>query len=108
MDSTGVAHILEHTTLCGSNKYPVRDPFMKMLNKSLSTFMNAMTGPDYTLYPFSTCNPQDFKNLMSVYLDSVFCPLLREQDFLQEGWRLEHEEDRRQPVSLGNQRSCVQ
>ena len=92
MDSTGVAHILEHTTLCGSAKYPVRDPFMKMLNRSLSTFMNAMTGPDYTLYPFSSCNEQDYHNLMSVYLDSVFTPLLREQDFLQEGWRLEHDE----------------
>lgn len=92
MDSTGVAHILEHTALCGSTKFPVRDPFMKMLNRSLSTFMNAMTGPDYTLYPFSTCNRQDYYNLMSVYLDSVFHPLLREQDFLQEGWRLEHEE----------------
>eukprot|EP00088_Acartia_fossae_P057236 TRINITY_DN6675_c0_g1_i1.p1 TRINITY_DN6675_c0_g1~~TRINITY_DN6675_c0_g1_i1.p1 ORF type:complete len:1010 (+),score=221.54 TRINITY_DN6675_c0_g1_i1:31-3060(+) len=92
MNSTGVAHILEHTTLCGSQKFPVRDPFMKMLNRSLSTFMNAMTGPDYTLYPFSTCNSQDFKNLMTVYLDSVFCPLLREQDFLQEGWRLENED----------------
>lgn len=91
-DSTGVAHILEHTTLCGSQKFPVRDPFMKMLNRSLSTFMNAMTGPDYTLYPFSTCNEQDYYNLMSVYLDSVFKPLLREQDFLQEGWRLEHDE----------------
>ena len=91
-DSTGVAHILEHTTLCGSHKFPVRDPFMKMLNRSLSTFMNAMTGPDYTLYPFSTCNEQDYYNLMSVYLDSVFKPLLREQDFLQEGWRLEHDE----------------
>lgn len=92
MDSTGVAHILEHTTLCGSQKFPVRDPFMKMLNRSLSTFMNAMTGPDYTLYPFSTCNEQDYYNLMSVYLDSVFKPLLREQDFLQEGWRLEHDD----------------
>jgi len=91
-DSTGVAHILEHTTLCGSHKYPVRDPFMKMLNRSLATFMNAMTGPDYTLYPFSTCNEQDFYNLLSVYMDSVFKPLLREHDFLQEGWRLEHEE----------------
>jgi len=89
MDSTGVAHILEHTVLCGSQNYPVRDPFFKMLNRSLSTFMNAMTGPDYTLYPFSSCNSKDFSNLMSVYLDSVFSPLLREQDFLQEGWRLE-------------------
>jgi len=99
-DSTGVAHILEHTTLCGSHKYPVRDPFMKMLNRSLSTFMNAMTGPDYTLYPFSTCNEQDFYNLLSVYMDSVFKPLLREHDFLQEGWRIEHEEttDRESPL----------
>ena len=92
MDSTGVAHILEHTTLCGSQKFPVRDPFFKMLNRSLSTFMNAMTGPDYTLYPFSTCNEQDYKNLMRVYLDSVFFPLLREIDFIQEGWRLEPED----------------
>jgi Zn-dependent M16 (insulinase) family peptidase len=91
-DSTGVAHILEHTALCGSARFPVRDPFMKMLNRSLSTFMNAMTGPDYTLYPFSTCNQQDYYNLMSVYLDSAFRPLLRELDFLQEGWRLEPEE----------------
>ena len=89
MDSTGVAHILEHVTLCGSQKYPVRDPFFKMLNRSLSTFMNAMTGPDYTLYPFATQNKQDFYNLMSVYLDSVFKPVLSKEDFLQEGWRLD-------------------
>lgn len=92
MDSTGVAHILEHTTLCGSQKFPTRDPFMKMLTRSLSTFMNAMTGPDYTMYPFSTCNHQDFENLMNVYLDSVLRPLLKEEDFLQEGWRLENED----------------
>jgi len=91
-NSSGVAHILEHTVLCGSSRFPVRDPFMKMLNRSLSSFMNAMTGPDYTLYPFSTCNEADFYNLLSVYLDSVLRPLLREEDFLQEGWRLEHEE----------------
>ncbi|SCV01110.1 LAME_0G14114g1_1 [Lachancea meyersii CBS 8951] len=89
-DSTGVAHILEHTTLCGSHKYPVRDPFFKMLNRSLSTFMNAMTGHDYTFYPFSTANQADFKNLRDVYLDATFNPLLKHQDFLQEGWRLEH------------------
>ena len=89
MDSTGVAHILEHVTLCGSQKYPVRDPFFKMLNRSLSTFMNAMTGPDYTLYPFATQNRQDFYNLLSVYLDAVFQPRLQKEDFLQEGWRLD-------------------
>ena len=88
-DSTGVPHILEHTTLCGSVKYPVRDPFFKMLNKSLANFMNAMTGPDYTFFPFSTTNPQDFANLRGVYLDSTLNPLLKQEDFDQEGWRLE-------------------
>ncbi|XP_060638521.2 presequence protease, mitochondrial [Anolis sagrei] len=91
MDSTGVPHILEHTVLCGSQKYPVRDPFFKMLNRSLSTFMNAFTASDYTLYPFSTQNPKDFQNLLSVYLDAAFFPCLRHLDFWQEGWRLEHE-----------------
>lgn len=90
-DSSGVPHILEHTTLCGSKKYPCRDPFFKMLNRSLATFMNAMTGPDYTLYPFATQNQKDYYNLMSVYMDAVFNPQLKESDFLQEGWRLEHE-----------------
>ncbi|CAB1423053.1 unnamed protein product [Pleuronectes platessa] len=92
MDSTGVPHILEHTVLCGSEKYPCRDPFFKMLNRSLSTFMNAFTASDYTMYPFSTQNGKDFQNLLSVYLDAVFFPCLREQDFWQEGWRLENEE----------------
>ena len=87
-NSTGIPHILEHCTLCGSEKFPVRDPFMKMLNRSLAT-MNAMTGPDYTFYPFSTPNQKDFYNLMQVYLDAVFNPLLRELDFRQEGWRLD-------------------
>lgn len=89
-DSTGVAHILEHLALCGSNRYPCRDPFMKMLQRSLSTFMNAFTGPDYTMYPFSTQNNKDFYNLLSIYLDAVFFPRLRLIDFRQEGWRLEH------------------
>lgn len=89
-DSTGVVHVLEHTTLCGSHKYPVRDPFFKMLNRSLNNFMNAMTGHDYTYYPFATTNRKDFDNLMSVYLSSVFEPLLTFEDFLQEGWRLEN------------------
>ncbi|XP_033988015.1 presequence protease, mitochondrial [Trematomus bernacchii] len=92
MDSTGVPHILEHTVLCGSEKYPCRDPFFKMLTRSLSTFMNAFTASDYTMYPFSTQNGKDFQNLLSVYLDAVFFPCLREQDFWQEGWRLEHED----------------
>ncbi|KAK6492234.1 presequence protease [Huso huso] len=91
MDSTGVPHILEHTVLCGSEKFPCRDPFFKMLNRSLSTFMNAFTASDYTMYPFSTQNGKDFQNLLSVYLDAVFFPCLRELDFWQEGWRLEHE-----------------
>jgi Zn-dependent M16 (insulinase) family peptidase len=81
MDDTGVPHILEHTVLCGSQKYPCRDPFFKMLNRSLSTFMNAFTSCDYTMYPFSTQNEQDFKNLMSVYCDAVFFPHLSESDF---------------------------
>ncbi|KAJ1824592.1 Mitochondrial presequence protease [Coemansia sp. RSA 2671] len=88
-DSTGVPHILEHTTLCGSSKYPVRDPFFKMLNRSMSTFMNAWTAHDYTQYPFSTQNVKDYENLQNVYLDAVFRPSLREVDFRQEGWRLE-------------------
>lgn len=90
-NSTGVSHILEHMTLCGSLSYPCRDPYFKMLNRSLATFMNAMTGPDYTMFPFATQNIQDYRNLMSVYLDAVFNPQLRESDFRQEGWRLEHE-----------------
>lgn len=100
MDSTGLPHILEHTTLCGSERYPCRDPFFKMLRRSLATFMNAMTGPDYTIYPFSTQNPKDYRNLQSVYLDSVFKPNLRELDFRQEGWRLEHADvnDKASPI----------
>lgn len=89
VNSKGTTHVLEHTVLCGSRKYPVRDPFFAMLRRSLSTFMNAMTGADYTLYPFATVNAQDFSNLLDVYLDSVFHPLLRRDDFRQEGHRLE-------------------
>ncbi|GFS14839.1 presequence protease, mitochondrial [Elysia marginata] len=89
MDSTGVPHILEHTVLCGSEKFPVRDPFFKMLSRSMATFMNALTAYDWTMYPFSSQNEQDFKNLMSVYMDAAFRPLIRELDFCQEGWRLE-------------------
>lgn len=87
-DRTGVPHILEHLTLCGSKRYPVRDPFFKMMPRSLNNFMNAMTYPEHTVYPFATTNHQDFKNLMSVYMDATLHPLLREHDFAQEGWRL--------------------
>ena len=91
-DSTGVAHILEHTALCGSRKYPVRDPFFMMIRRSLNTFMNAFTSSDWTAYPFATQNDKDFNNLLSVYLDSSFFPNLDELDFLQEGHRLEFSE----------------
>ena len=87
-DDTGLPHILEHITLCGSEKYPVRDPFFKMMPRSLANFMNAFTSSDYTSYPFATTNKQDFKNLTSVYLDATLHPLLKRADFLQEGWRL--------------------
>merc|ERR1711970_1087370 len=82
MTDNGVAHILEHIVLCGSKQFPVRDPFFKMINRSLNNFMNAMTGTDYTMYPFSTMNEKDFQNLLSVYLDAVFQPNLRHLDFL--------------------------
>lgn len=88
-DSTGVAHILEHTTLCGSERYPVRDPFFMMLRRSLNTYMNAFTTSDSTAYPFATQNRKDFDNLLGVYLDAVFHPRLDPLDFAQEGWRLE-------------------
>ncbi|MEW5909041.1 MAG: insulinase family protein, partial [Thermodesulfobacteriota bacterium] len=93
-DSTGVAHILEHTVLCGSERFPVRDPFFSMLKRSLNTFMNAFTAPDFTVYPFSTQNQKDFYNLMDVYLDAVFFPKLDELSFKQEGHRLEIEESK--------------
>ncbi len=88
-DSTGVAHILEHVVLAGSRKYPVRDPFFSMQNRSLATFMNAFTGGDVTVYPFSTRNRTDFFNLLDVYLDATFYPRLAEGSFQQEGHRLE-------------------
>ena len=87
-NSKGVTHIIEHSVLCGSKKYPIRDPFMNMLKRSLNTYMNAWTGSDFTMYPFSTQNQIDYYNLMSVYLDAVFAPRLRKLDFMQEGHRL--------------------
>ena len=92
MDSTGVAHILEHTVLCGSERYPVRDPFFMMIRRSLNTFMNAFTSSDWTAYPFASKNRKDFDNLLSVYLDSVFFSQLDQLDFAQEGHRLEFAE----------------
>ncbi|MGB5454774.1 MAG: insulinase family protein [Gammaproteobacteria bacterium] len=88
-DSTGVAHILEHTALCGSKKYPVRDPFFMMIRRSLNTFMNAFTSSDWTAYPFASQNTKDFNNLLDVYLDAAFFSRLDELDFLQEGHRVE-------------------
>ncbi|MCK5716213.1 MAG: insulinase family protein, partial [Thiomargarita sp.] len=90
-DSTGVAHILEHTSLCGSKRYPVRDPFFMMLRRSLNTFMNAFTSSDWTAYPFASQNVKDFNNLLEVYLDATFFPNLDVLDFAQEGHRLEFE-----------------
>ncbi|MCP5504171.1 MAG: insulinase family protein [Chlamydiales bacterium] len=92
-DSTGVAHILEHTVLCGSKKFPVKDPFFSMARRSLNTFMNAMTGADFTCYPAASQVEQDFYNLLEVYLDAVFYPELKEMSFLQEGHRLEFDPD---------------
>lgn len=91
MDSTGVAHMLEHTALCGSERFPVRDPFFMMIRRSLNTFMNAFTSSDWTAYPFASQNRKDFDNLMDVYLDAVFFSRLHELDFAQEGHRFEFE-----------------
>ena len=99
-DSTGVAHILEHTALCGSRKFPVHDPFFSMLKRSLNTFMNAFTASDWTMYPFSTQNKKDFYNLMDVYLDSAFYPNIEELSFKQEGHRIEIEADPEDAESL--------
>ncbi len=92
MDSTGVAHILEHTALCGSERYPVRDPFFMMTRRSLNTFMNAFTSSDWTAYPFASQNTKDFFNLLDVYLDATFFSRLDPLDFAQEGHRVEFEE----------------
>lgn len=87
--SNGVAHILEHTVLCGSEKFPVKDPFFAMTRRSLNTYMNALTGQDFTCYPAATQVPKDFYNLLEVYLDAVFKPNLKQLSFMQEGHRLE-------------------
>lgn len=90
-ESTGVMHILEHSVLCGSKKYPVKDPFIELAKGSLNTFLNAMTYPDKTVYPVASCNDKDFQNLMNIYLDAVFYPNILNSDktFRQEGWHYE-------------------
>lgn len=100
-DSTGVAHIVEHTVLCGSEKFPVKDPFVELAKGSLNTFLNAMTYPDKTVYPIASCNDKDFQNLMDVYLDAVFHPNIYkyEEIFQQEGWHYEME-DENSPITL--------
>ena len=87
-NSTGVAHILEHSVLCGSREFPLKDPFVELVKGSLNTFLNAMTYPDKTCYPIASCNDRDFQNLMHVYLDAVFYPNIykKEEIFRQEGW----------------------
>ncbi|MBW1895144.1 MAG: insulinase family protein, partial [Deltaproteobacteria bacterium] len=90
-DSTGVAHILEHSVLCGSRKYPVKEPFVELLKGSLQTFLNAFTYPDKTCYPVASQNLKDFSNLIDVYLDAVFYPRLTPLIFQQEGWHYELE-----------------
>ncbi len=94
-DDTGVAHIIEHTVLCGSKKYPVKDPFIELAKGSLNTFLNAMTYPDKTMYPVASCNDTDFRNLMNVYMDAVFYPDIyrHEEIFKQEGWHYELEKE---------------
>ena len=99
--STGVAHILEHSVLCGSEKFPVKDPFVELVKGSLNTFLNAMTYPDKTVYPVASCNEKDFQNLMNVYLDAVFYPNIYHEPkiFQQEGWHYELE-DTKGPLTI--------
>ncbi len=94
-DSTGVAHIIEHTVLCGSDKFPVKDPFVELVKGSLNTFLNAITYADKTVYPVASCNDKDFANLMDVYLDAVFHPNIykKKEIFKQEGWHYELEDE---------------
>ena len=100
-DSTGVAHILEHSVLCGSKNFPAKDPFVELAKGSLNTFLNAMTYPDKTLYPVASCNDKDFQNLMHVYLDAVFYPNIYQEEhiFRQEGWHY-HLEDKEDDLTI--------
>jgi len=98
-DSTGVPHIMEHSVLCGSRKYPVKEPFVELLKGSLNTFLNAMTYPDKTCYPVASQNLQDFYNLIDVYMDAVFYPLITPYTLMQEGWHYEIE-DPQKPMTF--------
>ena len=100
-DNTGVPHIIEHTVLCGSKKFPVKDPFVELVKGSLNTFLNAITYSDKTVYPIASCNDKDFKNLMDVYMDAVFHPNIydKEEIFKQEGWHYELE-DKDAPITI--------
>ena len=104
-DSTGIAHILEHSVLCGSRKYPVKEPFVELLKGSLKTFLNAMTYPDKTCYPVASQNARDFYNLVDVYLDAVFYPRLTPFIFQQEGWHYETERPE-DPLTLKLDSDC--
>ncbi len=88
-DDTGVSHITEHSVLSGSRRFPLKEPFSALMKGSMHTFLNALTYPDRTVYPAASCNRTDFFNLLEVYGDAVFHPLLRKETFMQEGWRLE-------------------
>ena len=102
-DDTGVFHIMEHSVLAGSERYPVKEPFLDLLKGSMNTFLNAMTFPDKTVYPVSSRNEQDFMNLTGVYLDAVFCPSVykNENIFRQEGWHYELRDPDAAPVYKG-------
>ena len=102
-DSTGVAHIMEHTVLCGSRAFPSKDPFVELVKGSMNTFLNAMTYPDKTMFPVASCNDADFANLMHVYLDAVFFPNIyqKEEIFRQEGWNYEIEDPKDELVYNG-------
>ncbi|MBQ9631175.1 MAG: insulinase family protein, partial [Treponema sp.] len=92
-DSSGAPHIIEHSVFCGSEKYPLKEPFVNLMNQSLYTFLNAMTYPDKTVYPASSANQKDYFHLMDVYADAVFFPLLRKETFMQEAHHLEKDKD---------------
>ena len=100
-NDTGVPHIIEHTVLCGSKNFPLRDPFMELVKGSLNTFLNAMTYPDRTVYPVASYNDKDFKNLMHIYMDAVFNPNIYKTDkiFKQEGWHYELN-DENEPLEI--------
>ncbi len=108
-DSTGVFHILEHSVLCGSAKFPVKEPFVDLIKSSMQTFLNAMTYPDKTIYPVATTNEQDLYNLMDVYLDAVFNPAIYTKPtiFEQEGWHYELDLPESARASTAAPRACA-